>query len=97
MLGRPFRSHLTCYPNLLTTPSPADQITARIAELGDWRGDALAEVRALIHAALPDVTATWKCPSAGSGRSDYQMDRPGAAAFKALVTAAAGLNLAGKR
>ena len=67
------------------------------AELGDWRGDVLAEARALIHAALPDETATWKCPSAGSGRSDYQMDRPGAAAFKALVTAAAGLNLAGKR
>ena len=40
------------------TPSPSDQITARIAELGDWRGDLLAEARALIHAALPDVTET---------------------------------------
>lgn len=30
-------------------------IDARIAELADWRGKALAEVRALIHAALPDV------------------------------------------
>ena len=51
-------------------PSPSDQITARIAELGDWRGEVLAEARALIHAALREVTETWKCPSAGSGRSD---------------------------
>lgn len=44
----------------MTTPSPSDQITARIVELGDWRGVALAEARALIHAALPDATETWK-------------------------------------
>ncbi len=31
------------------------RIDARIAELGDWRGDALAKVRALIHAADPQV------------------------------------------
>ncbi|MFN8587093.1 MAG: DUF1801 domain-containing protein [Candidatus Eisenbacteria bacterium] len=36
------------------------QIDARIAELGDWRGDTLARVRALIHAALPDVVETFK-------------------------------------
>ncbi len=35
-------------------------IDARIAELGDWRGDILARVRALIHEALPDVEETWK-------------------------------------
>lgn len=28
--------------------------------LGDWRGERLAEVRALIHEALPDVSETWK-------------------------------------
>ncbi len=44
----------------MTTPSPSDQITARIVELGDWRGDLLAEARALIHAALPDVAETSK-------------------------------------
>jgi len=35
-------------------------IDARIAELGDWRGQVLARVRALIHEALPDVEETWK-------------------------------------
>ena len=31
------------------------RIDARIAELGDWRGETLARMRALIHAADPDV------------------------------------------
>ncbi len=35
-------------------------IDRRIAELGDWRGDMLAHIRALIHKAIPDVTETWK-------------------------------------
>ena len=35
-------------------------IDARIAELGDWRGATLARVRALIHAADPEVVETWK-------------------------------------
>lgn len=40
---------------------PASElIDARIAELGDWRGQTLARVRALIHEALPDVEETWK-------------------------------------
>jgi len=33
----------------------AAHIDARIAALGDWRGEALAQVRALIHAADPAV------------------------------------------
>ncbi|MDB5734562.1 MAG: hypothetical protein JWN16_1199 [Alphaproteobacteria bacterium] len=39
---------------------PSKQIDARIKELGDWRGDTLARVRAIIHAADPDVVETWK-------------------------------------
>jgi len=35
-------------------------IDARIVELGDWRGATLAKMRALIHAAVPDVVETWK-------------------------------------
>jgi len=31
-----------------------------IAGLGDWRGERLAEVRTLIHDALPGVSETWK-------------------------------------
>jgi hypothetical protein len=40
---------------------PASElIDERIAELGDWRGETLARVRALIHEAEPDVEETWK-------------------------------------
>ena len=42
------------------TQSASDLIDARIAALGDWRGVKLAQVRALIHAADPDVLEEWK-------------------------------------
>jgi hypothetical protein len=35
-------------------------ITARIQELGDWRGDTLAHVRQLIHDADPEIEEEWK-------------------------------------
>jgi hypothetical protein len=35
-------------------------ISDRIAELGDWRGDTLARMRALIKEADPDVVEEWK-------------------------------------
>jgi hypothetical protein len=38
----------------------AEQIDARIAALGDWRGETLARVRAIIHEADPEVEETWK-------------------------------------
>ena len=41
-------------------PSPSHLIDARIAELGDWRGEMLARVRALIKEVCPDVVETWK-------------------------------------
>jgi hypothetical protein len=40
--------------------NPSQQIDARIEELGDWRGDMLARVRALIKQADPDVVEEWK-------------------------------------
>ena len=40
--------------------SPSRLIDARIKELGDWRGRTLAQLRALIHKALPDVVEEWK-------------------------------------
>ena len=40
--------------------SPSQLIDARIAELGDWRGEMLARVRRLIHQADPDVVEEWK-------------------------------------
>jgi hypothetical protein len=40
--------------------SAAQRITERIEELRDWRGERLAQVRALIHEADPDVVEEWK-------------------------------------
>lgn len=40
--------------------TPSRLIDERIASLGDWRGETLAKVRALIHEALPDVVEEWK-------------------------------------
>jgi len=45
--------------------SPAQLIDARIAALGDWRGETLARVRALIREADPNVVEAvkWRKPS----------------------------------
>lgn len=40
--------------------SPSQLIDARIKELGDWRGEMLARVRAIIREADPDVVEEWK-------------------------------------
>jgi hypothetical protein len=40
--------------------TPSQLIDARIEELGDWRGETLARVRAIIHQADPDVLEEWK-------------------------------------
>jgi hypothetical protein len=40
--------------------SPSELIDARIAELGDWRGEMLGRLRALIKQADPDVVEEWK-------------------------------------
>ncbi len=43
-----------------TGASPAQQIDAKIKALGDWRGETLTKIRALIHQADPDVVETVK-------------------------------------
>jgi hypothetical protein len=35
-------------------------IDEKIKELGDWRGEALAKVREIIHAADPEIVEEWK-------------------------------------
>jgi hypothetical protein len=35
-------------------------IDARIKELGDWRGKALARVREIVHQADPEIVEEWK-------------------------------------
>lgn len=42
------------------TKSPSELIDDRIAALGDWRGETLATLRALIHEAEPEVVEEWK-------------------------------------
>jgi hypothetical protein len=40
--------------------SPSELIDARIAELGDWRGERLAQVRSLVRETDPEVVEEWK-------------------------------------
>lgn len=40
--------------------APSQLIEARIKELGDWRGEVLGRLRALIKEADPDVVEEWK-------------------------------------
>ena len=40
--------------------SPSQLIDARIKELGDWRGEMLSRLRALINEADPEVVEEWK-------------------------------------
>jgi hypothetical protein len=45
---------------LPNSTSPSQLIDARIDELGDWRGDMLGRLRALIKEADPEVVEEWK-------------------------------------
>ncbi len=40
--------------------SAAERIDQKIVELGDWRGETLSRMRALIQEADPDVVEEWK-------------------------------------
>ena len=44
----------------MTTKTPSQLIDARIKELGDWRGDLLGRLRALIKQADPEIVEAWK-------------------------------------
>lgn len=46
--------------------SASKNITKRIEELGDWRGEMLARVRQLIHDADPEIEEEWKWQKASS-------------------------------
>jgi hypothetical protein len=47
-------------PKKEKTGSASALIDARIEELGDWRGETLARIRALIKQADPEVVEEWK-------------------------------------
>jgi hypothetical protein len=40
--------------------SASERIDRKIADLGDWRGEKLAEIRTLIHEVDPEVVEEWK-------------------------------------
>ena len=40
--------------------SPSQLIDGRIKELGDWRGETLSRLRALVKEADPDIVEEWK-------------------------------------
>lgn len=44
----------------MTGATASDEIDAKLAGLGDWRGATLAHLRGLIRAAVPDVVETVK-------------------------------------
>src|ERR1051325_4314892 len=48
----------------MKTPVPSESAAAKIdaksAELGDWRGETLARVRAIVHEADPEIVEEWK-------------------------------------
>jgi hypothetical protein len=44
----------------VVTASPSELIDQRIRDLGDWRGETLARLRALIKQADPEVVEEWK-------------------------------------
>lgn len=56
--------------------SPSQLITKRIAELGDWRGAVLANVRRIIHDADPGVIEElkWKKPTNPLGTPTWSHD-----------------------
>src|SRR5688572_10043495 len=56
--------------------SPSQLIDAKIAELGGWRGEMLARVRAIIRQADPEVVETvkWRKPSNPSGVPVWEHD-----------------------
>jgi hypothetical protein len=49
-----------------TSAAASKNITKRIEDLGDWRGETLAWVRRLIHDADPEIQEEWKWEKASS-------------------------------
>ena len=60
----------------MTDETPSRLIDERIAALGDWRGETLARLRALIRDADPDVVEAvkWRKPSNPAGVPVWEHD-----------------------
>src|SRR5271156_5033822 len=53
-------NHLSDHRRENMSVTASANITKRIKELGDWRGETLARVRMLIHDADPGIVEEWK-------------------------------------
>jgi hypothetical protein len=64
------------YADAGETPSPSALIDAKITAMGDWRGETLARVRALIRQADPDIVEAvkWRKPSNPNGVPVWEHD-----------------------
>ena len=51
---------MTAAKSVTDSSAASKNITKRIQELGDWRGEMLARVRQLIHDADPAIVEEWK-------------------------------------
>ncbi|MBO6539108.1 MAG: DUF1801 domain-containing protein [Rhizobiaceae bacterium] len=60
----------------MASENPSELIDTKIKTLGDWRGDALARVRALIRDADPEVVeqVKWRKPTNPSGVPVWEHD-----------------------
>ena len=70
MSGELFRLDPACMEGpMASKTSDSELIDARIASLGDWRGDVLRRIRILIRNADPDAVETvkWRKPSNPAG------------------------------
>jgi hypothetical protein len=58
------------------TPSPSALIDAKITAMGDWRGETLGRIRALIRQADPDIVEAvkWRKPSNPNGVPVWEHD-----------------------
>lgn len=78
----------------MSDKTPAELIDDRIAELGDWRGETLARVRALAHEAVPDLHEDWKWRGVPTFESDGIIFTGETYAAYVKLTFAAGASLA---
>lgn len=74
-------------------PSPSDLIDGRIEELGDWRGETLAQVRRVVHEAAPDVVEEWKWRGVPTWYADGMLCTGETYKDKVKVTFAKGASL----
>lgn len=82
----------------MTDKTPSELIDDRIAELGDWRGETLARIRALIKEEEPDIVEEWKWRGVPTWYKDGKIITTGET-YKAAVkmTFAKGASLADPR